>query len=157
MKLYLVRHGEALDKSIDPERGLSDRGKRDAGKVGHYLGAREDAKNVAEVRSSTKARAVQTAGILGSELGSHVKKRSLSGLAPNDPVEPVADEMERLADDIMLVGHLPFLPTLAARLLAGARPDESMVFPTAGVLILERDADGVWNVVKQIDPGSLPG
>lgn len=37
MKLYLVQHGDAVAKEVDPERPLSDQGRKDVEQVGRFL------------------------------------------------------------------------------------------------------------------------
>lgn len=62
MKIYLVQHGESLDKEIDPDQPLSDKGISDIEKLGHFL-----SKNKIEINHiihSGKNRAEQTASIL---------------------------------------------------------------------------------------------
>ena len=62
MKLYLVRHGEALSEHVARERPLSDKGKRDAAAMAAFLG--RAGIRVAEVQHSGKARARETAELL---------------------------------------------------------------------------------------------
>jgi phosphohistidine phosphatase len=150
LNLYLVRHGEALSKDLDPERGLSDRGREDARETGRLL--KDQGVKVTDIRSSQKARARQTAEIIASQLGNTTGVRQVDGLAPNDPADPIAREMETAREDVMLVGHLPFLPTLAMRLLATGQLPEEVFFPTAGVLVLGRDQDGIWEIKNRIEP-----
>jgi phosphohistidine phosphatase len=152
MRLFLVRHGEASLPEADPARGLNRRGRSEAERVGKEL-ARLGARP-ALIRCSLKTRAQQTAEIIAAALGSGLPPVSTSGLSPNDPVEPLAAELQTAAEDQLLVSHLPFLPALAGRLLAGEAPP-GHVFGPAGVLILERDQDGVWSVAGQIDPAAL--
>lgn len=37
MKLYLMQHGDALSRDIDPDRPLSDKGRRDVEQIGDFL------------------------------------------------------------------------------------------------------------------------
>ena len=37
MKLYLMQHGDALQKDVDPDRPLSPRGRRDIEKIAAFL------------------------------------------------------------------------------------------------------------------------
>ncbi|MES9849230.1 MAG: histidine phosphatase family protein, partial [Candidatus Thiodiazotropha sp.] len=62
MKLYLVQHGEACKKEVDPDRPLTDRGREDIDRLATFLkqaGIRPD-----RVVHSGKLRAMQTAGRL---------------------------------------------------------------------------------------------
>ena len=40
MRLFLVQHGNALPEDVDPERGLSERGKQDVANVAAFLAAK---------------------------------------------------------------------------------------------------------------------
>lgn len=153
MKLFLVRHGEAVSSDVDPARPLSEPGKAVVSKVGKHLkglGIKVDG-----IRCSTKARALQTAQIIAEEIAPGMAPAETQGLKPNDPVEPVARELEEETRDTMIVGHLPFLPTLAARLLGESKPPEPLGFPTAGVVALVRNAEGIWSAEFQIWPEQI--
>ncbi len=155
MKLFLVRHGEAVSSNVDPERPLSEAGKAVVSKVGRHL--KGLGIQVEEIRYSTKARARDTAKIIASKIAPGMVPAETPGLKPNDPVEPVAEELEQEQKDIMIVGHLPFLPTLAARLLGESKPPEPIGFPTAGVVALVRNDEGVWSAEYQIRPEQIKG
>ena len=153
MKLFLVRHGDAVSSDVEPARPLSEAGKAVVSKVGKHLkglGIRAD-----EIRCSTKVRAIQTAQIIAEEIAPGTAPAETQGLKPNDPVEPVAGELEKATQDTMIVGHLPFLPTLAARLLGESKPPEPIGFPTAGVVALVRNAEGIWSAEYQIWPEQI--
>ena len=155
MKLFLVRHGQAENPEIDPACGLSRRGKAEARLVGRHL--KSQGCQLSDIHCSTKARAKQTAEIVALELGGKIIPASMSGLAPIDPVEKLASQLQERKQDLMIVSHLPFLPSLAAQLLAGAISAGSIIFATAGLLMLKRDKDGVWSVEDQFGPESLEG
>jgi phosphohistidine phosphatase len=155
MKLFLVRHGQAENPEIDPACGLSRRGKEEARLIGQHL--KNQGCQLADIHCSLKARAQQTAEIIALELGGKTSPTSMAGLAPIDPVEKLARKLQERKQNLMIVSHLPFLPALAAQLLAGAISAGSIIFVTAGVLVLKRDGDGVWSVEDQFGPESLEG
>ena len=64
MRLYLVQHGEALPKQVDPERPLSERGRSDVARVADFL--KGAGIRVTRVAHSGKTRARQTAELLAS-------------------------------------------------------------------------------------------
>jgi len=152
MKVYLVQHGEALSKEVDPERPLSDKGKEDAGKVAVFLknaGAKVD-----EIWHSAKKRAKETAGIFQRELdppGGAIEKE---GLAPNDHVRDVFDSVKELDNDVMIVGHLPFLEKIVTYALLGAEFPVIAKFNMGGVVALEKGEDG-WHLALEIIPDLL--
>jgi phosphohistidine phosphatase len=155
MRLFLVRHGEAVSSDVDPARPLSEAGKAAVSRVGKHLkglGIR-----VGEIRCSTKVRALQTAQIIAEEIAPGTAPAETQGLKPNDAVEPVAGELEGEQRDVMIVGHLPFLPALAARLLGESRTAEPIAFPTAGVVALVRNDQGSWSAEFRIWPEEIGG
>ncbi len=86
MHLYLVQHGDALPKDLDPGRPLSDKGLADIGRLADWLGER--GVKVTEILHSGKTRARQTAELLGSVVESGDRIREGSGLGPNDSPRP---------------------------------------------------------------------
>jgi phosphohistidine phosphatase len=149
MRLHLIRHGEALSETFDPARPLSALGREQAKRIGEAL-ARVGVR-VAEIRHSPKARAAQTAAIVAEAIGAGAPV-SVPGLLPNDPVGPVAAEIEKRTGDLMLVGHLPFVERLAALLLTG-RPDGAAIgFDTAAAACLVRDPHGLWVLAWLLPP-----
>jgi phosphohistidine phosphatase len=153
MRLYLVQHGQAKSKDEDPDRHLTDGGFRDVGKVAEFLGTSGLA--VTAVWHSGKTRASETAAILAHALGVEaVHERK--GLAPNDPVAPVRDEVAGAEGDLMIVGHLPSVAKLASLLVAGSDSAGAVSFRNAGVVCLERAEDGSWGLLWSVVPELLP-
>jgi phosphohistidine phosphatase len=149
LAFYLVQHGEAEPKSVDPARPLSGRGRQDVQRVAAF--AAQMGLDVQQIRHSGKARAEQTAAILGQALSPPGGVVEAPGLAPNDDVGPVADELRRELQPVMLVGHLPFLARLAGLLLTGD-PDRPVVqFCNAGIVCLTR-GEGRWQVEWALTP-----
>lgn len=154
MRLYLVQHGEAKSKDVDPGRPLTEKGARDVEKVAAFL--KPLGLSVGAVRQSGKARAAETAEILARSLAVKEGVVERAGLAPNDPVVPVKEEIARAAGDLMIVGHLPFLGKLAALLVAGAESADVVSFRNGGVVCLERGRGGSWSVLWAVTPEVLP-
>ncbi len=153
MKLYLVQHGESQSKDIDPARGLTDKGRRDVEKVGYFL--KPLGIVVSAVRHSGKTRAIQTAEILAQSLSVTQGVMQQEGLAPLDPVEPVANQLSTMSEDLMLVGHLPFMGHLASSLVAGAESADAVAFQQGGVVCLETHEKSGWRVRWMITPDLL--
>ncbi len=149
MKIYLVQHGEAEAKSVDPARPLTARGRADVERAA-ALAARLGVQ-ITHIRHSGKTRAEQTAQILGEALAPPGGVVAVSGLDPKDDVRPVAAALEREAQPVMLVGHLPFLARLAGRLLAGDEEQAPVEFHTAGIVCLNYE-EGRWQVAWAMTP-----
>jgi phosphohistidine phosphatase len=150
VKIYLVRHGEAAHPAVDPRRPLSDGGRCEVEQVSKELASR--GVKPTWVAHSPKARAVETAEILGRALAPAVELEVREDLLPLGPVDDVAVELSVRSDgDGMLVGHMPFQGDLAAILL-GPKLSDYPQFPTAGVMCLERTPEGDWELQWMIGP-----
>lgn len=146
MSVYLVQHGKAYDESVDPERSLTPEGLEETRRVARLLakiGARP-----AKIYHSGKKRARQTAEVLGQALGAPVEEAP--GLGPNDDPAPWRDALNRAAEDVMIVGHLPHLSRLASALLVGDPAKEVVRFRYSAVLKLERAE--AWRIAWLITP-----
>ena len=86
MRLYLVQHGDALPEQVDPERPLSAKGRRDVEAVARLLAS--TGTRAVRVAHSGKLRAQQTAEVLAAALAPAAVPETMTGLNPNDPVEP---------------------------------------------------------------------
>jgi phosphohistidine phosphatase len=149
MEVYLVQHAEAMPKDQDPDRPLTEGGRRDTQAVAQLAGRLGI--HVDQIRHSGKTRARQTAEILGAQLSPSGGVVAVPGLGPLDDVKPVADELSVGDQAVMLVGHLPFMERLAGQLLAGD-PDQAVVkFHKAGIVSLAH-GDGGWQVTWIITP-----
>ncbi len=144
MRLFLVRHGEALPKTADPLQPLSPEGKRCAVLAADAL-LRAGARPVALLHSE-KMRATQTAAIISRELPGHPPAQLRRGLAPEDPVDEWEAEAALARTDMVIVGHMPFLPRLASLLVTKDQERAQFAFETGGVLCLERIDYGSWTV-----------
>lgn len=153
MRLYLVRHGEAKPKQQDPQRRLTAKGLRDVRKAADFikpLGLSVDA-----VWHSGKARAARTAEILASVITVSQGALQREGLAPNDPIGLTAKELSSFDEDLMIVGHMPFLGKLASALVAGDESADVVAFKQGGIICLERDEGGIWRLGWMVIPELL--
>lgn len=153
MRLYLVQHGKALSKDIDPDRPLSTEGRGETDRAAELLERLGLA--VDTVWHSGKTRAAQTAEILAAAIKISQPAIQRQGLSPNDDVVPVADELNAADGNIMVVGHLPFLPKLASLLLCGDELASVVAFRNSGVVCLGRGEDGRWQVEWAVTPQVL--
>jgi phosphohistidine phosphatase len=153
MMLYLLQHGEAVDKSVDPERPLSDQGRSDVSKVAQRMAG--TGVRVAEIWCSEKKRAIQTGEILAGALTPHPPVVRRDDLDPNSDVRPLAKALRKREEDLAITGHLPHLSYLASRLLTGSEAPAVVAFERGGALALERDVEGVWMVRWFLIPSLL--
>jgi phosphohistidine phosphatase len=153
MRLYLVQHGEAVAKEVDPDRPLSEHGREDIVRLAKWLEQR--GVEVREIRHSGKTRARQTAELLmpllqaGGKIGQH------DGLAPNDPPKELLRSIETRQTDLLVASHMPFVARAVAAAVTG-EPDRPMVyFQPGSVAGLERDDSRTWRITLLIGPGLL--
>jgi len=145
MKLYLIQHGEAKSEAEDPERSLTTNGKEEARRIS--AAAKNLTLRPSKVYHSGKLRAKQTAEIIADALKTpNVPVLPVQGLNPNDDVRPWADRISRETEDLMLVGHLPFLEKLASLLLCGNENARVVLFRYCGVICLDQKEDRRWAV-----------
>lgn len=152
MRLYLVQHGEAISKDVNPDRPLTEKGRADSQKTVVFLKKAGIAVN--SIWHSTKTRAIETASIFAREL-SVERVEQKDGLAPNDPVDNVFSSIANIEDDTMVVGHLPFLQKLVSLSLTGLESNGIIRFSMAGCVCLEKDESSKWVLVFAITPDSL--
>ncbi len=138
MRLYLVRHGEALPKDVDPARGLSPEGKAQVETLAEFL-VRKTGLAVPEIRHSPKKRAIQTAEIFYRLMSGTPRMVETPVLEPLQDPRNLALSLEHQEADLMLVGHLPHLARLASLLIFGDTR-ERIVFDAGAVFCLERQA-----------------
>ena len=150
MALYLVQHGKALSETVDPERHLSEEGVADVKRVAAE--AKSSGVSVSIIRHSGKARAAQTAELMQEALRPPEGVQAMEGLKPNDNVAQVADEIDP-AQDVMLVGHLPFMEKLVSLLIIGDPEMPVVKFHQGGIVCLDRDEEGSWFVKWTLSPG----
>jgi phosphohistidine phosphatase len=150
MRIYLARHGDALSTQQDPERPLSDEGRKQIAHVAAML--EQMGATVDRVVHSGKPRALQTAEILARSVMHEPKLESAGDLNPMDPVEPWVERAATLDTDTMLVGHLPFIARLASRLVTGTEDTAVVSFPAGTVVCLEHSKESGWYVIAMIPP-----
>jgi len=152
MKVYLIRHGEAEPNEDDSVYALSAKGKKEIEALAKLLIPQQI--SVSYFLHSGKLRAEQTANIFSQAIFcSHgVEKRQ--GLDPLDLVSPIAAEINQFDQDLALVGHMPFMGKLAAKLVTGYESNEFVFFQTGTILCLERTGGG-WLVRWMLSPELL--
>ena len=133
MELYLFRHGEAMSPLENPESPLTQKGRRDVERMVDVL--KKEHVRFRKLYHSPKLRAVETAAILGSHFG--VTPETIEYLTPEDDPEK-AKGLFRDDENVMVVGHLPHLPSLASLLMTGKIGKIQLDFKTAGVVCLEK-------------------
>lgn len=152
MRLYLVRHGIAIDRTdpncpADPARPLTPKGEARTRSVARglaELGVRPQM-----TMSSQLLRAVQTAEIFCDVLGLNVSRlRRTDSLLPQSKPTALLNELARLkAQEVMCFGHAPNLDAIIA-----AASGSGQVFTQlkkSGVALLEIESFQPPRVILQ--------
>jgi phosphohistidine phosphatase len=153
MKLYLVRHGNAMGGANDIVRPLSSEGIAEVKQVAEFLKVQNCQVDI--VYHSIRLRARQTAEILHGCLKVKKDLMERSDLSPNDAIDEIADFIDQQKTDLMIVGHQPFMGSLVSLLVSGEEHRNLVAFSTGAVAILERKQNGPWLIAAMIDPKNL--
>lgn len=145
MAIFLVQHGKSLSKELDPEQGLSPEGISDVERIADV--ARGYGVHVASISHSGKKRALQTAEIFYSALRPVGDVQEKIGLKPLDDVRAFADSLKS-QDDLMIVGHLPFMERLTSFLITGNIEKPVLKFQNGGIVCLDEGPEGKGWVIK---------
>jgi len=152
MALYLIQHGKSLPKDQDPDQGLSEEGIAETQRIANL--AKEHGVGVSQIRHSDKTRARQTAEIFAKALDPQEGIQEVSGIKPLDDVADYATRIDP-EQNIMLVGHLPFMERMTSYLITGSIDKPVFKFQNSGVVCLDKDAEGqswviLWSLMPKI-------
>ena len=151
MRLYLVQHGDALTKDVDPKRPLSPQGQADIMRLATWLV--DDSVVVSRILHSGKMRARQTAELLAPVLKRGSEISPADGLGPNDPPDAFLRRLDPIDEDTLIASHLPFVARVVAQAVTGS-PDQSLLeFRPGSLAVIERDSDGAWHLICFVCPG----
>ena len=118
MRIYLVRHGDAIpeeDAGSDRDRWLSTRGREGARVLGRLL--REQNVVPDAILTSPLPRAVQTAELIAQALDYLLPISSRRCFEPSAQPRVAADEIRSAGGAVLVVSHEPAVSALAAFLL----------------------------------------
>jgi len=161
MKLYVIRHGIALDvgeKGIrrDVDRPLSAEGRKKTARVAGglaALGCRPE-----RIATSPLPRAEQTARILAEKAFPDAQVETCDFLAPGASASAVVDWLCRTgAQEAAVVGHMPDLGHIISDLLTGACSLD-LDLKKAGVCCIEFDEEpqtGAGRLLWLMEPKAL--
>ena len=150
MKLFLVQHAKAASKEIDPDRPLTEEGLRDIQKIAEFIKSLN--LSVDYLWHSGKTRTRQTAEVLAEIIKVKGEVAAHDGLAPNDDIKAIRDQIISAQNDIMIVGHMPFVAKLASLLLTGSEFSGTIAFKQGGIVCLNYSDESKWQVEWMITP-----
>ncbi|MBI9101867.1 MAG: phosphohistidine phosphatase SixA [Spirochaetales bacterium] len=149
MYLYLVQHAKAMKADEGAERGITEEGEDETRRVAQCLHRVKPEIHV--IWQSGRKRARETAEIIGEELDCERRIMEHSHLGPTEPVEPVVTLLENNHNNIMIVGHLPYLSRLSSQLITGSQELPVINFTNSAVACLEK-TDAQWTVCWMLTP-----
>ena len=150
MNLYLVQHAKAASKEIEPERSLTQEGLNDINKIAAFIEPLE--LSIENLWHSGKKRAQQTTEILAGVINVKNEISVQDGLAPNDDVNVIKGKIISSEQDLMIVGHLPFLSKLASLLLTDSESSEPVAFKQGGIVCMKCEDKNRWQLDWIITP-----
>ena len=150
MAVFLVQHGKSLPKEQDPDKGLSQEGISDVERIAGV--AKNYGIRVSQIKHSGKKRAMQTAEILANALQPPGGAQASNGLDPLDDVTKLAEHLSS-RDDVMFVGHLPFMEKLTSYLTTGSTEKKVFKFQNGGIVCLgQNPEDRSWFIKWTLMP-----
>lgn len=149
LRLYIAHHGDAVGPHENPMRPLSAAGHRQVADLARAAAERGAKPRV--IWHSGKLRARQTAEAYWRVLNPLAQFTAARGLLPGDPPEWIAERLRAEDGEVMVVGHMPYVPRLFRLLLA--RRADAADFPLNGVVCVEEDAAGAWSERWRLSPG----
>jgi phosphohistidine phosphatase SixA len=156
MRVFLLRHADAVPGNPDATRDLSAKGQRQVADLAKGAG-RIPLASVLAIEHSPLVRAVRTAQMLRMLTGSPLPLKVLPGLEPAADPRRTAAQLAKTRRDRLVVGHNPHLAAVGELLLG--LPAEGLRLRKAGLLALERTARptrtrpfGGWRLLWYIVP-----
>ena len=141
MKLYLLRHGDAVahgdPKFKENDRPLTPRGIQRTKQLAHAL--RQMEISFEAVLTSPLARAKETAEIVVRGMRLETKPKLVDHLTPSGSMEKLVHEIACLRpvpENVLLVGHEPYLSGFISLLCTGG-PGLSLALKKGGLCRLE--------------------
>lgn len=153
MKLYLVQHGEACSKDVDPDRPLTDQGKADIERLATFL--KQSDIHVERVIHSGKLRAVQTAERLASAVAPGSEPETSGIINPNDDPRAFDWQGESGKGDMLVVGHLPYLAKLVSHLVIADESRPITAWQPGSLVCLAWENGKHWQINWMIRPELL--
>jgi phosphohistidine phosphatase len=151
MKVLLVRHAQPQPKGREDDPTLTELGWSQIRKTSAFAAKHADS-TLHAILHSGKARARQTAEVLGEFLKPDDGVKKSNGLKPMDDPEILAKKLAKQNDNIALVGHLPHMAKLAALLLCKSSSDSMIDFTPATIVCLNRDDKHNWSLEWMVNP-----
>lgn len=152
-RVYLMQHGEAVEKEVNPDRPLTENGRLTTRRMGMFL--RDNHIPILEIWHSPKTRARETAQVIAECVNSSIPMKELEELEPDVPPKKICKILsEGEVDNILIVGHLPHLSRLVSLLVVGDADKEIVQFEKSGIVCIESEEIGTgiirWMLIPSL-------
>ena len=130
MKIILVRHAKAYESNEDPQRNLTDEGKKEAQIIRSFI--QKTHWNIKEILTSPILRAKQTAQILNQEFKIPIEEKL--ELKPNSALFHFNELLSKyqMNDALIFVLHMPDIVEIASEILK--IPANNLFFSTGSAI-----------------------
>jgi len=150
MAIFLVQHGKNKPKDQDPEQPLSEEGHFEVKRIANV--AKEYHIPVKCIKHSGKKRAQQTAELFAAACTPTQDVAMMDGLGALDEITAIAAQLNP-SDNVMLVGHLPFMEKLVSYLTTASTEHRVIQFQNGGIVCLDQNpGDEQWFVKWTLMP-----
>ena len=153
MRLLLIRHGSAEMNQDDDLRPLTEAGRQEAAIIAGWI--KKLPFEQPTIWHSEKVRAKEAAGIILETTGWESKLSEVPGLSPSSPVDVMATRIAAEDSDLVIVGHMPFMSSMASELVTRSSSHSYWNFETCAALYLERAGTDQWVVCGFTMPSQL--
>lgn len=152
MRVYLIRHGEATpEKADNTDYPLSEKGKEDIRHIATFL-----AKQPLEIKHifhSGILRAKETAEMIAKKINFNGEIEVYTEMQPYDSISTLASMVNQASEDIIIVGHMPFLGLLLSKLVTGDEHQDVLYLHKGTTVCLERiEHSTTWLIEWCITP-----
>lgn len=151
MRLYIMQHGDAVPEDVDPDRPLSEKGRRDVERLKDFLAERE--LRVSRVFHSGKTRARETVELLLPVVLPGGAPEVAHGLNPRDDPESCLAWVTGLGGDVLVVSHKPLVGRVVNKLVTERESIDCVSFSPGTMVALEsEDPTGPWQILFALPP-----
>ena len=150
MKLYLMRHGDYVAEDVRHGNPLSEKGQTEIKLLADFLHERR--LSVSRLIHSEKLRAQQTASLIAQGFLCDKAPEEVTGLSPADEVTAFAEQINHWEEDMVIVGHLPFMGRLTGLLVTRSENKEIVSFQPGTIVCLERVENTRWIINWVLSP-----
>ena len=150
MKVYCMRHAQALSSIDDTTRSLSPEGEEEIHNLGKFLLQRKI--TIAHILHSEKTRAQKTADALAPFVScKHVMPCS-TGINEEDDSAEMLSVISAWESDTLIVSHLPFISRLVSAMITG-NPDKNIIdFSPCTIVCMKKTEENQWMLEWALTP-----